>query len=53
MKTPDQLEAWEMTDHQSWTLVGILAHHLVHIDPLRLRRAARRLHLVALPREHR
>ena len=33
MKTPDQLEAWEMTDHQKLTLVGILAHHLVRIDP--------------------
>jgi hypothetical protein len=33
MKTPDQLEAWEMTEYQKLTLVGILAHHLARIDP--------------------
>ncbi len=33
MKPPDQLEPWQLTDAQKLTLVGVLAHHLVHLDP--------------------
>ena len=33
MKPPAQLEPWELTDEQKLTLVGILAHHMMQIDP--------------------